>query len=135
MLCLLFSTAKNQLEFCCHMLRGTIDPKEPPVYEYVKFIGNFKALNTGECEICSGSSLSSHAALFSLFLCPTINRVAWSWERQLKLLLEIGSRALLSRLGFHARPAALNNPNVAYFRYRSLGVELAFTSTTAYCRH
>ncbi|KTF90265.1 hypothetical protein cypCar_00022405 [Cyprinus carpio] len=38
---------KNQLEFCCHMLRGTIDPKEPPVYEYVKFIGNFKSLNTG----------------------------------------------------------------------------------------
>ncbi|KAM9435320.1 circadian locomoter output cycles protein kaput [Clarias gariepinus] len=38
--------SKNQLEFCCHMLRGTIDPKEPPVYEYVKFIGNFKSLNT-----------------------------------------------------------------------------------------
>ncbi|CAG5862355.1 unnamed protein product [Menidia menidia] len=37
---------KNQLEFCCHMLRGTIDPKEPPVYEYVKFIGNFKSLNS-----------------------------------------------------------------------------------------
>ncbi|KAF7667683.1 hypothetical protein LDENG_00052780 [Lucifuga dentata] len=36
---------KNQLEFCCHMVRGTIDPKEPPVYEYVKFIGNFKSLN------------------------------------------------------------------------------------------
>ncbi|XP_027883037.1 circadian locomoter output cycles protein kaput isoform X1 [Xiphophorus couchianus] len=36
---------KNQLEFCCHMLRGTIDPKEPPVYEFVKFIGNFKSLN------------------------------------------------------------------------------------------
>uniref|UniRef100_A0A6Q2YJ42 Circadian locomoter output cycles protein kaput n=1 Tax=Esox lucius TaxID=8010 RepID=A0A6Q2YJ42_ESOLU len=36
---------KNQLEFCCHMLRGTIDPKAPPVYEYVKFIGNFKSLN------------------------------------------------------------------------------------------
>ncbi|KPP60980.1 hypothetical protein Z043_120973 [Scleropages formosus] len=36
---------KNQLEFCCHMLRGTMDPKEPPVYEYVKFIGNFKSLN------------------------------------------------------------------------------------------
>ncbi|KAJ8277100.1 hypothetical protein GJAV_G00071480 [Gymnothorax javanicus] len=36
---------KNQLEFCCHMLRGTIDPKEPPVYEYVKFIGNFKSLS------------------------------------------------------------------------------------------
>uniref|UniRef100_A0A6Q2X230 Clock circadian regulator a n=1 Tax=Esox lucius TaxID=8010 RepID=A0A6Q2X230_ESOLU len=38
---------KNQLEFCCHMLRGTIDPKAPPVYEYVKFIGNFKSLNNG----------------------------------------------------------------------------------------
>uniref|UniRef100_A0A667X767 Circadian locomoter output cycles protein kaput n=1 Tax=Myripristis murdjan TaxID=586833 RepID=A0A667X767_9TELE len=36
---------KNQMEFCCHMLRGAIDPKEPPVYEYVKFIGNFKSLN------------------------------------------------------------------------------------------
>uniref|UniRef100_A0A8C4PT16 histone acetyltransferase n=1 Tax=Equus asinus asinus TaxID=83772 RepID=A0A8C4PT16_EQUAS len=37
---------KNQLEFCCHMLRGTIDPKEPSTYEYVKFIGNFKSLNS-----------------------------------------------------------------------------------------
>uniref|UniRef100_A0A8C9EYW9 Clock circadian regulator n=1 Tax=Pavo cristatus TaxID=9049 RepID=A0A8C9EYW9_PAVCR len=37
--------SKNQLEFCCHMLRGTIDPKEQPTYEYVKFIGNFKCLN------------------------------------------------------------------------------------------
>ncbi|KAM9143792.1 circadian locomoter output cycles protein kaput isoform 2-T6 [Pangshura tecta] len=37
--------SKNQLEFCCHVLRGTIDPKEPPTYEYVKFIGNFKSLN------------------------------------------------------------------------------------------
>ncbi|XP_031670591.1 circadian locomoter output cycles protein kaput isoform X6 [Oncorhynchus kisutch] len=36
---------KNQLEFCCHVLRGTIDPKEPAVYERVKFIGNFKSLN------------------------------------------------------------------------------------------
>ncbi|XP_019382045.1 PREDICTED: circadian locomoter output cycles protein kaput isoform X2 [Gavialis gangeticus] len=37
--------SKNQLEFCCHMLRGTIDPKEQTTYEYVKFIGNFKCLN------------------------------------------------------------------------------------------
>lgn len=36
---------KGQLEFCCHMLRGSVNPKEPPVYEYVKFIGNFKSLN------------------------------------------------------------------------------------------
>ncbi|XP_051982909.1 circadian locomoter output cycles protein kaput-like isoform X2 [Xyrauchen texanus] len=35
---------KNQMEFCCHMLRGSVDTKKPPVYEYVKFIGNFKSL-------------------------------------------------------------------------------------------
>lgn len=32
------------------MLRGAIDPKEPPVYEYVRFIGNFKSLNNGELQ-------------------------------------------------------------------------------------
>ncbi|XP_060772543.1 clock circadian regulator b isoform X3 [Neoarius graeffei] len=42
---------KGQLEFCCHMLRGSVDPKEPPVYEYVKFIGNFKSLSNMPC-IC-----------------------------------------------------------------------------------
>ncbi|XP_052445844.1 circadian locomoter output cycles protein kaput isoform X2 [Carassius gibelio] len=36
--------SKNQVEFCCHMLRGSVDPQKPPVYEYVKFIGNFKSL-------------------------------------------------------------------------------------------
>ncbi|XP_068607104.1 clock circadian regulator b [Brachionichthys hirsutus] len=41
-----FLKTKNHMEFCCHMLRGTIDPKEPPVYEYVKFIGNFKSLTS-----------------------------------------------------------------------------------------
>ncbi|CAF91831.1 unnamed protein product, partial [Tetraodon nigroviridis] len=40
-----FMKTKNHMEFCCHMLRGAIDPKEPPVYEYVRFIGNFKSLN------------------------------------------------------------------------------------------
>ena len=45
---LIVITAKNQLEFCCHVLRGTIDPKEPAVYEHVKFTGNFKSLNDGE---------------------------------------------------------------------------------------
>uniref|UniRef100_A0AAR2ITN3 Circadian locomoter output cycles protein kaput n=1 Tax=Pygocentrus nattereri TaxID=42514 RepID=A0AAR2ITN3_PYGNA len=37
--------SKSQLEFCCHVLRGSMDPKDPPVYEYVKVIGNFKALS------------------------------------------------------------------------------------------
>ncbi|XP_075422474.1 circadian locomoter output cycles protein kaput isoform X3 [Ascaphus truei] len=42
---------KNQLEFCCHMLRGTVDPKGPATYEFVKFIGNFKSLNNGVCPL------------------------------------------------------------------------------------
>ncbi|XP_060686751.1 circadian locomoter output cycles protein kaput isoform X2 [Hemiscyllium ocellatum] len=41
-----YLNSNNQLEFCCHMLRGTVDPEEPPVYEYVKFIGNLKSLNS-----------------------------------------------------------------------------------------
>ncbi|XP_048391233.2 circadian locomoter output cycles protein kaput [Stegostoma tigrinum] len=41
-----YLNSKNQLEFCCHMLRGAVDPEEPPVYEYVKFIGNLKSLNS-----------------------------------------------------------------------------------------
>ncbi|XP_051560207.1 circadian locomoter output cycles protein kaput-like isoform X2 [Myxocyprinus asiaticus] len=36
--------SKNQMEFCCHMRRGSVDTKKPHVYEYVKFIGNFKSL-------------------------------------------------------------------------------------------
>lgn len=44
----LFFLAKNQMEFCCHMLRGSVDPKKTSVYEYVKFIGNFKSLANSE---------------------------------------------------------------------------------------
>uniref|UniRef100_A0A3P9J787 Circadian locomoter output cycles protein kaput n=1 Tax=Oryzias latipes TaxID=8090 RepID=A0A3P9J787_ORYLA len=36
--------SKNHLEFCCHMLRGAFNPEQPAVYEYVRFIGNFKLL-------------------------------------------------------------------------------------------
>lgn len=39
------------IEFCCHLARGNIDPKETPVYEYVKFIGDFKFHNNGK-NIC-----------------------------------------------------------------------------------
>lgn len=50
------------------MLRGTIDPKEPPVYEYVKFIGNFKSLNNGELQdsCTTGDDISSSKALHLL---------------------------------------------------------------------
>ncbi|XP_069487738.1 circadian locomoter output cycles protein kaput isoform X2 [Ambystoma mexicanum] len=45
---------KNQLEFACHMLRGTLDPKEPTTYEYVNCIGNFKSLNNVPISTCNG---------------------------------------------------------------------------------
>lgn len=36
------------IEFCCHLARGNMDPKEPPVYEYVRFVGDFKFHNNGK---------------------------------------------------------------------------------------
>ncbi|KAM8888416.1 circadian locomoter output cycles protein kaput isoform 3-T5 [Synchiropus picturatus] len=41
----IMEAAKDQIEFCCHMVRGTVDYDGPPVYEYVKFIGNFVSLS------------------------------------------------------------------------------------------
>lgn len=46
--------SKNQLEFGCHMLRGTIEPKEPTTYEYVNCIGNFKSLINVPISSCNG---------------------------------------------------------------------------------
>ncbi|KAJ1118371.1 hypothetical protein NDU88_006562 [Pleurodeles waltl] len=38
-----FPDSDHALEFCCHLLRGSLDPKEFPTYEYLKFVGNFQA--------------------------------------------------------------------------------------------
>lgn len=62
-----YMKSKNQLEFCCHMLRGTIDPKEPPVYEYVKFIGNFKSLNNVPNSTCNSFDEMIQRSLHSAF--------------------------------------------------------------------
>ncbi|KAJ3589666.1 hypothetical protein NHX12_010509 [Muraenolepis orangiensis] len=45
------------VEFCCHLARGNIDIKEPPVYEYVKFVGDFKFHNVPTSS-CSGLELT-----------------------------------------------------------------------------
>ncbi|KAH0630841.1 hypothetical protein JD844_004140 [Phrynosoma platyrhinos] len=34
--------AEKQIEFCCHLARGNLDPNEPITYEYVKFVVDFK---------------------------------------------------------------------------------------------
>ncbi|XP_044161768.1 circadian clock protein PASD1 isoform X2 [Bufo gargarizans] len=37
-----FLNNDKQVEFCCHLARGSLDPNEPPTYEYVKFVVDFK---------------------------------------------------------------------------------------------
>ncbi|ERE92719.1 neuronal PAS domain-containing protein 2 [Cricetulus griseus] len=33
-----FLKSDNDLEFYCHLLRGSLNPKEFPTYEYIKFV-------------------------------------------------------------------------------------------------
>ncbi|XP_048885292.1 neuronal PAS domain-containing protein 2-like isoform X2 [Brienomyrus brachyistius] len=48
---------ESHIEFCCHLARGNIDPKEPPTYEYVKFVGDFKFHNYVPTMSCNGFDL------------------------------------------------------------------------------
>lgn len=45
----LYFKAENYFEFSCHLLRGTLDPKEPATYEYLRFVGNFQSYDNGKC--------------------------------------------------------------------------------------
>nr|XP_005999037.1 PREDICTED: neuronal PAS domain-containing protein 2 isoform X2 [Latimeria chalumnae] len=49
-----YLNSENCLEFCCHLLRGNLNPKEPPTYEYIKFIGNFRSYNNVPISSCNG---------------------------------------------------------------------------------
>uniref|UniRef100_A0AAR2M1V8 Neuronal PAS domain protein 2 n=1 Tax=Pygocentrus nattereri TaxID=42514 RepID=A0AAR2M1V8_PYGNA len=49
--------SETHVEFCCHLMRGNIDPKEPPTYEYVKFVGDFKFHNSVPTSSCNGYEL------------------------------------------------------------------------------
>ncbi|NXC55615.1 NPAS2 protein, partial [Aleadryas rufinucha] len=44
----------NELEFYCHLLRGSLNPKEFPTYEYIKFVGNFRSYNNVPNSTCNG---------------------------------------------------------------------------------
>ncbi|XP_068124372.1 neuronal PAS domain-containing protein 2 isoform X3 [Hyperolius riggenbachi] len=44
----------NDLEFCCHLLRGALNPKEYPTYEYIKFVGNFRSCSNVPMPSCNG---------------------------------------------------------------------------------
>ncbi|XP_017528647.1 neuronal PAS domain-containing protein 2 isoform X1 [Manis javanica] len=44
----------SDLEFYCHLLRGSLNPKEFPTYEYIKFVGNFRPYNNVPSPSCNG---------------------------------------------------------------------------------
>ncbi|XP_053473972.1 neuronal PAS domain-containing protein 2 isoform X1 [Ictalurus furcatus] len=48
---------ETHVEFCCHLVRGNIDPKDAPTYEYVKFVGDFKFQNSVAASSCNGYEL------------------------------------------------------------------------------
>uniref|UniRef100_A0A8C2H287 Neuronal PAS domain protein 2 n=1 Tax=Cyprinus carpio TaxID=7962 RepID=A0A8C2H287_CYPCA len=54
----LLNSNETHIEFCCHLARGNIDPKEPPTYEYVKFVGDFKFHNNVPLSSCNGYDLA-----------------------------------------------------------------------------
>ncbi|XP_061904001.1 neuronal PAS domain-containing protein 2 isoform X1 [Entelurus aequoreus] len=60
-----FLASDAHVEFCCHLARGNIDPKEPPVYEYVKFVGDFKFHNNVPTSSCNGVELTLPRSLQS----------------------------------------------------------------------
>uniref|UniRef100_A0A8C3T9N4 Neuronal PAS domain protein 2 n=1 Tax=Chelydra serpentina TaxID=8475 RepID=A0A8C3T9N4_CHESE len=43
----------NDLEFYCHLLRGSLNPKEFPTYEYIKFVGNFRSYSNVPNSTCN----------------------------------------------------------------------------------
>ncbi|MEE6496844.1 hypothetical protein FKM82_002505 [Ascaphus truei] len=49
-----FFNAEKQVEFCCHLARGSLDPNEPPTYEYVKFVVDFKFFTHVPSPSCNG---------------------------------------------------------------------------------
>uniref|UniRef100_A0A663EN83 Neuronal PAS domain protein 2 n=1 Tax=Aquila chrysaetos chrysaetos TaxID=223781 RepID=A0A663EN83_AQUCH len=42
------------LSFCCHLARGSLDPNEPLMYEYVKFVVDFKYFTHVPTPSCNG---------------------------------------------------------------------------------
>ncbi|XP_018602116.1 neuronal PAS domain-containing protein 2 isoform X4 [Scleropages formosus] len=53
-----FLENETQIEFCCHLARGNMDAKEPPTYEYVKFVGDFKFHNSVPTSSSNGFELA-----------------------------------------------------------------------------
>ncbi|XP_057210631.1 neuronal PAS domain-containing protein 2 [Triplophysa rosa] len=54
----LINSSETHIEFSCHLARGNVDPKEPPTYEYVKFVGDFKFHNNVPLSSINGYELA-----------------------------------------------------------------------------
>ncbi|XP_058845541.1 neuronal PAS domain-containing protein 2-like [Acipenser ruthenus] len=53
-----FLENETHIEFFCHVARGSTDPKEPPTYEHVKFVGGFKYHSYVPASSCNGFELA-----------------------------------------------------------------------------
>ncbi|XP_064422770.1 neuronal PAS domain-containing protein 2 [Latimeria chalumnae] len=53
-----FLNTEKNIEFCCHLARGTLVPNEPPTYEYVKFVVDFTFHNHVPISSCNGFELA-----------------------------------------------------------------------------
>ncbi|XP_066475054.1 neuronal PAS domain-containing protein 2 isoform X2 [Tiliqua scincoides] len=49
-----YRKSDKDLEFYCHLLRGSLNPKEFPTYEYIKFVGNFLSYSHVPISTCNG---------------------------------------------------------------------------------
>ncbi|CAI9545943.1 unnamed protein product [Staurois parvus] len=49
-----YLNSDSDLEFCCHLLRGTLNPKDYPTYEYIKVVGNFRSCSNVPVPSCNG---------------------------------------------------------------------------------
>ncbi|XP_013929784.1 PREDICTED: neuronal PAS domain-containing protein 2-like [Thamnophis sirtalis] len=49
-----FLNAEKQMEFCCHLARGNLDPNEAVTYEYVKFVVDFKQFSPAPASSFNG---------------------------------------------------------------------------------
>lgn len=61
-------SAEKQIEFCCHLARGSLDPNEPLMYEYVKFVVDFKYFTHGK--LLLQPTFTSLALSFKLHVAP-----------------------------------------------------------------
>uniref|UniRef100_K7GDD4 Neuronal PAS domain protein 2 n=1 Tax=Pelodiscus sinensis TaxID=13735 RepID=K7GDD4_PELSI len=69
-----FLNTEKQIEFCCHLARGSLDPNEPLTYEYVKFVVDFKYF-THACLVPTPSCNGFESAIARAFRSATEEQV------------------------------------------------------------